>query len=121
MPFVQGYVSPILILAYMFGIDPARLPEIDGSNAVYLAIPFIALLVGQWLFKKLVNGVDPKLSFEDKLPTYTTAAIVRWAMLEGGALLLVILAPEFFLIGLLLILYMVWLRPTRFRIESELV
>ena len=51
---------------------------------------------------------------------YQTASIVRWAILEGGAFLILFLKPELAIFGLLLILYLFLVKPTKEKIEAEL-
>ncbi len=38
---------------------------------------------------------------------YQTAAIVRWAILEGAAFIILILKEDFILFGILIVLYLI--------------
>jgi hypothetical protein len=87
---------------------------------VYAVIPFFAILLSNFLFKSFLKKVDQDLSFEEKLPTYQTASVIRWGILEGAAFIILFLKPEFVLFGVLVIVYLVFLRPTEDKIASDL-
>jgi hypothetical protein len=76
------------------------------------------------LKRKLLNintDIDKKLKTEEKIPYYQTASIIRLAILEGAAFLILFLKPDFLLFGILIILYIIFLRPTeqQFRRDFE--
>ncbi|MGB0892181.1 MAG: MFS transporter, partial [Flavobacteriaceae bacterium] len=57
---------------------------------------------------------------EAKMIKYQSASIIRWGILEAGAFLILILKPELILFGLLILIYLLLVRPTKTKIESEL-
>jgi hypothetical protein len=59
------------------------------------------------------------LKLEDKLPVYQTASIIRWAILEGVAFIILILKPDFLIFGILVIIYLIFLRPTEEKITND--
>lgn len=93
---------------------------IDSSSIVYVFIPILAFVLSTFLFKSQLKQIDPKLKTEDKLPVYQTASIMRWAVLEGAAFLILFLKPDFILFGILIIIYLIFLRPTEERINNDL-
>ena len=97
-----------------------KIPNIDSSSAVYLIIPIVALIVSNFIFKTQLKQVDPELKPEENLPVYQTASIIRWAILEGAAFVILFLKPDFLLMGILLIVYLISLRPTEERITGDL-
>lgn len=106
-----------LILAYVFAGDLLHLkffnfPEIETATIPYLVIPLGAIYMGNILYKKQLKSADKKLPLEDKIGMYQTASIIRWALVEGPAFLILFLAPEFILVGLILIVYLAFLRPS---------
>lgn len=112
------------ILAYYFlgelSIEKLSMPVIDSASIVYVFIPVIAFVFSSFLFKSQLKQIDPKLKLEEKLPIYQAASIMRWAVLEGAAFLILLLKPDFLLFGILVIIYLIFLRPTEERINNDL-
>jgi len=112
------------VIAYFIvgdiSLETLQIPIIDSASALYLAIPILALVLSSILFKTQLRQIDPKLKLEDKLPVYQAASIMRWAVLEGAAFLILFIKPEFIIFGILLIIYIIFLRPTEDRITNDL-
>ena len=66
-----------------------------------------------------MNSLDTRLKLEDKIPAYQTASIIRLAILEGAAFLILFLKPDFILFGILLILYIIFIRPTETQFRKD--
>ena len=96
-----------------------KIPTIDSSSIVFAIIPLLAFILSSLLFKSQLKQVDPKLKLEDKLPFYQTASIMRWAILEVAAFILLILKPDFLIFGILIIIYLIFLRPTEEKIIND--
>jgi len=96
-----------------------KIPTIDSSSIVFAIIPLLAFILSSFLFKSQLKQVDPKLKLEDKLPVYQTASIIRWAILEVAAFILLILKPDFLIFGILIIIYLIFLRPTEEKIIND--
>ncbi len=114
-----------LILAYYFLGDLGNLtdltfPTVNSENYIYLFIPIAAFIVSNLLFKHFVSKIDNNLSVQQKLVSYQSASIIRWAILEGAAFLILLIYPEFLLFGILLIIYLALLIPTEARIKRDL-
>lgn len=111
------------IVAYLFvgdfSIEILNVPSIDSSDLIYFAIPILALFLSNFLFKSQLKQVNTKLKPEDNLPIYQTASIIRWSVLEAAALLILFLKQELLVLGILMIIYLVSLRPTEDKIVSE--
>ena len=85
----------------------------------YFMIPILAIILGNILFKSQLKQANPNLNLEEYLPIYQTASIIRWAILEGAALFILFLKSNFVLLGILIIAYLIYLRPTMDKIESD--
>ena len=96
-----------------------KIPTIDSSSIVFAIIPLLAFILSSFIFKSQLKQVDPKLKLEDKLPFYQTASIMRWAILEVAAFILLILKPDFLIFGILIIIYLIFLRPTEEKIIND--
>ena len=112
-----------MILAYIFvgqfSMEQLKGQEIGSDDLVYLAIPIVAFFLSNFMFKSQLKQVDSRASLEDKLPVYQTASIIRWAILEGGAFLILFMKPDLLIFGILLILYLVYMRPTEEKIVND--
>ncbi len=97
-----------------------KIPQLDSSSIPFLLIPIIAYFLSNFLFKSQLKQINPKDKLESKLPIYQSASIIRWAILEGAAFIIVIASPNLILFGIPILLYFVSLRPTEERIRTEL-
>lgn len=93
--------------------------NIDSQSAVYLLIPIAAFALSQMLFKSQLKQADPRAKLEDKLPIYQTASIIRWAILEGAAFVILFVKPELIVFGLLIVFYLIYLRPNADRMQRD--
>lgn len=113
-------------IAYFFLTDITSidelfiLPAINSSNIYIGIIPIVAYILSNILFKKSISKIDKKLTIEENMGAYQTAALIRWAILEGAAFIIITNRPEFILFGAVLILYLALLRPTESNITSHL-
>ena len=113
-----------LVIAYIFIGDVTsisfNIPELSQSNIIYVLIPVIAYVFSNFMFKTQLKNADRKLKPEDNMAVYQTASIIRWAILEGAAFLILVLNKDFILFGILIILYFALIHPTEDRINSDL-
>lgn len=115
-----GVLLAYILLGQITSFEALKLPVIDNDAIVFLIIPFAAFSVSHLLFKMQLKKANPKLTLEENLPVYQTASIIRWAILEGAALVLLILKKEFILFGILLIVYLITIHPTEDRVKRDL-
>ncbi|MDQ6527560.1 MFS transporter [Flavobacterium sp. LHD-85] len=118
-----GICAGTIVIYFLVGdisLETLTIPAIDSNSILYLIIPVLAFVLSSILFKAQLKQIDPKLKLEDKLPVYQTASIMRWAVLEGAAFLILFIKPEFILFGILLIVYLLYLRPTEEKITNDL-
>jgi len=76
--------------------------------------------LSNFLFKSQLKNIDSKLSFDDKFPTYQTASLSRWAVLEGAAFIILFYNKDYLIFGILIIIYLILLMPTEDRIKKDL-
>ena len=111
-------------LAYVFAGDiftkEFKFPNIDASSVVYAVVPTIAIRISNFLFKSQLKKIDSKKKLEENLPLYQSASIIRWAILEAAAIFVLFSNPDFVLFGVILIVYLISLRPTEDRIKTDL-
>ncbi len=115
----SGVLLAYFVLGDLLSLNFVTFPKLEGSSFVYLIIPLSAIFLGNMLFKSQLKNVDKKLKLEEKIGPYQTASILRLAILEGAAFLILFLKKEFLLIGLFLIGYMAFLRPSEERMKGD--
>jgi len=93
--------------------------EFNISSIPFLTIPIIAVFAGNFMFKNVIKTIK-EASLQHKLVTYQTASIIRWAILEGASMIILLIKPDLILIGICLIFYMAFLRPTKEKIIQDL-
>lgn len=96
-----------------------NIPQLDSISIIYLVITGSAVFSSSYLYKSQVKNVDEKLTLEERIPNYQTATIIRLAMLEGAAFVILFLIPQLIILGILIILYMIYLRPTEDQFKKD--
>ena len=113
----------IIIVYFMIGdlssLENFKISSIDETSIIYLLIPISSVFLSNFLYKSQINNIDSKLSLEEKIPFYQTASITRLAVLEGAAFLILILKPDFIIFGILIIVYIIFLRPTETQFRKD--
>lgn len=119
LAFCLGVILFYLLLGSL-SAENLNVANVDGSSLVYLALPVLAFVLSDFLFKNQLKKADKSLTAEGNFMVYQNASIIRWAVLEGAAMLIAILKPDFILFGLLLIAYLAYVRPTEARMRRDL-
>lgn len=112
------------IVAYLFAgdikLNQLIITHVDTSDIVYIAIPVLAIFLSNFLFKSQLKQANRNLNAEENFGAYQTASLIRWAILEGAAFLILFMKPEFVSFGILVIAYLISLRPTENRVNNDL-
>nr|BFF36505.1 hypothetical protein BACT7_13670 [Tenacibaculum mesophilum] len=93
---------------------------IDDSSLFYAFIPAIAYVSSNFIFKNMLRNIQKDASNEEKLAIYQSASIARWAIIEGACFLILILKPDFLLLGVILLIYLILLAPKKAQIFQTL-
>jgi hypothetical protein len=114
-----------IVFAYFFVLDKnvlinLKFPKIDSNSITFVLIPFIAIFLSNLMYKNGISKIDSSLSLENKFGVYQTSSIIRWAILEGAAFVLLFLKPDFFVFGIIIIIYLVTIRPTEDKVNIDL-
>ncbi|MFD2790375.1 hypothetical protein [Arenibacter sp. H213] len=99
----------------------------DGDIFMYV-VPLLAMVSyfgGDFMFNKVLTSMDAKSSLKQKLNQYSQASIIRFAVLEGASFIGLFayrLNNNIFylVISVVLILYLLKLRPTKDKIARDL-
>lgn len=84
-----------LSLIILFVLDNYIVFNIENLDSVYYILPIVALTIvymSSVVFKNLIKSVNKNQALKDKLAKYQTASIVKYAMIEGPAVLCSVLA-----------------------------
>ena len=116
-----GVIIAYFMIGDLSSLENLKMPSIDKASVIYLLIPISSIFLSNLLYKSQVKNIDSKLKLEEKIPFYQTASIIRLAVLEGTAFLILFLKPDFLIFGILIIIYIIFLRPTetQFRKDCE--
>lgn len=113
-----------IIVAYIFAgnitSDNLKFQNLDSQTLIWILLPFVAVIASKFMFKTTLKQIDPKLPLEKNFPIYQTASIIRYAILEGTAFVVLFVKPEIIIFGILLIVYLVFLRPTEDKFTTDL-
>lgn len=114
----------------MFSIILNQKLELDYTGDVmFFLVPIISIagiLVGNYQYANTMKVLASKHTLREKLAGFQTASIVKYAMVEGPALLgLVAFMNDgnqyFLIISMLLAVWLLMQRPTRDKIERDLM
>ncbi|MCL5127189.1 MULTISPECIES: MFS transporter [unclassified Algibacter] len=114
-----GLVMAYILVGNVTSIN-FNMPPLSQSNIIYVLIPVIAYVFSNFMFKTQLKNADRKLKPEDNMALYQTASIIRWAILEGAAFIILFLNKDFVLFGILIIIYLALIHPTEDRVKTDL-
>lgn len=100
----------------------------DTSDVFLFIAPILAvggILVGNFLYNNQINALSNKNSLREKLTGFQTASIMKYALIEGPALLAIVSSMNsgnlfYIIIAIALIVYFYFQKPTKEKIESNL-
>jgi hypothetical protein len=119
--FMFSMVTLILVKDYKF-------IAFDTTDVFYILVPIVVVcgvILSNFLFQKNLSTIDPKDLLQNQLAQYQSTSLIKYALIEGPALLSLVtfILTEnilFLIIALILILYLFSLRPTKQRIIEDL-
>ena len=85
---------------------------IETTDYIFILVPVAAILLGNFLYTQQLKSADKNLKLEEKIGVYQTAMLIRLALLEGAAFFILFIKKELIILGLFLIFYMLFLRPS---------
>tara|TARA_R110002050_G_scaffold74772_6_gene160331 strand:- start:99907 stop:100308 length:402 start_codon:yes stop_codon:yes gene_type:complete len=115
-----GLIFAYSIIGDINSLTSFSTESINSSNIIFIVIPLIAYVLSNFLFNSQLKNIDPKLKLEEKIPFYQSASIIRWAVLEAASFLILFLNRDFMIFGILIIIYLIFIRPTEDKIKMEL-
>ncbi|RNC88514.1 MAG: MFS transporter [Allomuricauda sp.] len=116
---VLGITLAYFLIGDLQNLDFLHMPETDTTLYLFLLIPIAAVFLGNMLYKQQLKNGERDQPLENKIGIYQTASLIRWAMVEGAAFLILFLKKELIIIGICLILYLVLLWPSQERMKRD--
>jgi hypothetical protein len=116
---VAGLAMAYFLIGDLESMNFLEYKEIAASNFIYIVVPIIAIILGNYLYKDQLKNVDKRLKLAEKIGTYQTASLIRLATIEGAAFFILLYNTEFILIGMLLILYLLFLKPSEQKMKLD--
>jgi F0F1-type ATP synthase membrane subunit c/vacuolar-type H+-ATPase subunit K len=122
-------MGQVLFGALVFAITPNPVFNFEPGNDVFLYVLIvlagIGALLGSFLFKQQLANAAGKTNVKDKLGVYQTAFIIRAAFSEGASMFGIVctlITGNLFYLAIvgINVLYFIWIRPTRNKIEEAL-
>ena len=114
-----GIIAIYVLMGNLTQPETLKMPVINSASMVYLALPILAFLIGNFLYKSQIKKVTRESSLDQKFMMYQTASIMRWSIIEGLTLVLLFLQPDFIAFGLLMIMYLLFLRPSEDQFKRD--
>ena len=121
--------GPLIFGIYTYStIKETKLDYSDTNDIFLFLVPLFAIsgiLVGNILFKEQIEKLKNNNSLREKLSGFQTASIIKYALLEGPALIGIVGFNDngnllYLIISGILILYFISQRPTNDIIETSL-
>ncbi|AYL96923.1 hypothetical protein [Mucilaginibacter celer] len=117
-----------ILFAVVTFLIPKKPATGHSNDMLIFIVPTLAVscfAAGHLLFKKLLSNINSQSPLKAKLISYQSATIIRLALLEGPSLFAIVsflITGNMVFIGIagLIILYFIYLRPTRQKIEDDL-
>ncbi len=117
---ICGGTILIYILLGNISWETLNFPSTNSPSNYFIAIPLIAFVLGNLIFKSQLKQTDKNKNVEENLGIYQTASLTRLAILEAAAFIILLWAPEYLMFGIFVIIYMIFLMPTKARIKTDL-
>lgn len=93
---------------------------IDSSNFVFFLTPILAYFLGIYLSNKRLEKVTQEQPTSEKLTTYVSSFVLRWAPLEIAGFLILISKPELINLNIGVLILLILIRPTKVNAKTTL-
>jgi len=121
-------MGPLLLALVFYFITPTTTTkDLEGDIFIYI-FPMLALMglfASTFIFRIVTKDIDRKDSLLSKLATYQSASLIRYACIEGPALINLVWFSTtgnllYLTVAGALILFLFVQRPTKLRADREL-
>lgn len=105
--------------------DPANFQPVGVFIYLVPVSSLLAILGSIYIPKYKLPDIDNKNDLKEKLSYYQSLLIIKWALLEAGAIIALVsfMLTGYFMLGgfaLLLILYLILQKPSRYKLLQDI-
>ena len=125
----MGLIGGLLMATAVFYLQTEKVPPNTGEEDlmiyVFPSIGILGIFLSKFLFAQQLKHLEDKKLLSQKLPGYLTASLISYALVEGPAFLNLVWFNTtgnmlYFAVTLTLLVYLLWQRPTRQKVEHQL-
>ena len=122
------FSGQLILLAVMLYLKASYTVSLDIQDDIYiflvLGLAVASYMLGNYLYKARISSIIPSESFEVKLNSFRSAAILRMALIEAATLFAIIAYFFngnflFILVAFIMLIYFFMIKPSRPIIQQE--
>ncbi|WP_422107933.1 hypothetical protein [Winogradskyella sp.] len=129
---ILHYAYSLAVLVFgtiaLYITDNATMNLNDTNDIFFYLVPILGMggpIASHFIFNNLLKAVHAKPTLKEKLVSYQSARIIRLALIEGPAILGIVIFMTttnlfYLVISGVLLVYMIFLRPTHSVIREDL-
>ncbi len=119
------FLGQFFFLGVMFFIKSGEVREDKFYTFLVPVLVIIGFVGGHFIYKTLLSRIPASASLDQRLSSYRSASIAKWAFLEGSTLFTIIaymMTGRMIFVAYVLLLLGVFVinRPTKDKLETEL-
>jgi hypothetical protein len=120
MALVTGVTMAYIVIGQINSLEFFNISKLNNTSLLVVLGVVMVALISNLIYNQVLMQISKTATNQEQFAKYQTANIIRLAILEGTALLILFLQNDVLFMGLLLIVYMILLRPTENRMKHDL-
>ena len=85
-------LAGIIVMAFLTGaIDFEKIFRLAEEELPWLFLPVAAITLSELLYRNTMKQLETKTDEDERIAVYQTASLIRWAILEGAAMVCILL------------------------------
>jgi DMSO reductase anchor subunit len=120
MALVTGVTMAYIVIGQINSLEFFNISKLNNTSLLVVLGVVMVALISNLIYNQVLMQISKTATNQEQFAKYQTANIIRLAVLEGTALLILFLQNDVLFMGLLLIVYMILLRPTENRMKHDL-
>lgn len=112
-------LSGIIIMALVTqAIDLETIFQLSEEELPWLFLPLAAITMSEFLYRKTMKQIATKTDEDSRMGVYQSASIIRWAILEGAAIVCIVMPGIPDINILLLVAFYLFVCPRFWRFQQ---
>jgi DMSO reductase anchor subunit len=120
MALITGVTMAYIVIGQINSLEFFNISKLNNTSLLVVLGVVMVALISNLIYNQVLMQISKTATNQEQFAKYQTANIIRLAILEGTALLILFLQNDVLFMGLLLIVYMILLRPTENRMKHDL-